>query len=89
MIYNSTESGKDSPLITRLKIVAYLHGDCVESLLTAKFKQEGVHGYYAQVQPIEKVKTDEVKEYQDLFFLVYSGAHVAVLHAHERVTSIK
>ena len=62
----------------------------MESLLTSKFSQEGVQIYYAQSQPIEKVKTDEVKEYQDIFFfLVYSGGNAAVLHAYKRVTSIK
>lgn len=36
----------------------------MESLLTAQFKQEGVHVYVAEMQPVEKVKTDKLKEYQ-------------------------
>ena len=35
----------------------------VKSLQTTQFIQEGVHVYVAKVQPLKKVKTDEVKEY--------------------------
>ena len=35
----------------------------VESLLTTQFKREGVHVCVAKVQPLQKVKTDGIKEY--------------------------
>ena len=45
----------------------------VESLLTAQLNQEGVHVYVAKVRPLDrplmKIKTDEGKEYYDLWFI--------------------
>ena len=35
----------------------------VESLLTTQFKREGVHVCVAKVLPLQKVKTDGIKEY--------------------------
>lgn len=42
----------------------------MESLLTSHLKQEGIHVYVANVRPFIKVKTDEGKEYYDLWFIV-------------------
>ena len=46
----------------------------VESLLTAQVNQEGVHVYVAKVRPLDrplmKIKTDEEKEYYDLWFIL-------------------
>ena len=43
---------------------------CVESLLTAELNQEGVHVYVAKMRPFMKIKTDEGKEYYDLWFIL-------------------
>ena len=55
----------------------------VESLLTAQLNQEGVHVYVAKVWPLMKIKTDEGKEYYDLWFILEGrGANRgSVLHA--------
>ena len=42
----------------------------VKSLLTSHLKQEGIHVYVASVRPFMKIKTDEGKEYYDLWFVV-------------------
>lgn len=42
----------------------------MESLLTSHLKKEGIHVYVANVPPFIKVKTDEGKEYYDLWFIV-------------------
>ena len=42
----------------------------VESLLTAQLNQEAVHVYVAKVRPFMKIKTDEGKEYYDLWFIL-------------------
>ena len=42
----------------------------MESLLTSHLKYEGIHVYVANVRPFMKVKTDEGKEYYDLWFIV-------------------
>ena len=42
----------------------------MESLLTSHLKKEGIHVYVANVRPFIKVKTDEGKEYYDLWFIV-------------------
>ena len=42
----------------------------MESLLTAQLNQEGVHVYIAKVRPFMKIKTDEGKEYYDLWFVL-------------------
>ena len=42
----------------------------MESLLTSHLKQEGIHVYVANVRPFIKLKTDEGKEYYDLWFIV-------------------
>ena len=42
----------------------------MESLLTAQLNQEGVHVYVAKVRPLMKIKTDEGKEYYDLWFIL-------------------
>ena len=42
----------------------------VESLLTAQLNHEGVHVYVAKVRPFMKIKTDEGKEYYDLWFIL-------------------
>ena len=44
----------------------------VESLLTAQLNHEGVHVYVAKVRPFMKIKTDEGKEYYDLWFILES-----------------
>ena len=45
----------------------------MESLLTTQLKQEGVHVYVAKVKPFMKLKTDEGKDYYDLWFILYFG----------------
>ena len=48
--------------------------------MESQFKQEGVHVYVAKEQPLKKVKTDEVKEYQDLcHFFLFILVHIAVV----------
>ena len=42
----------------------------MESLLTAQLNHEGVHVYVATVRPFMKIKTDEGKEYYDLWFIL-------------------
>ena len=42
----------------------------VESLLTAQLNQEDVHVYVAKVRPCMKIKTDEGKEQNDLWFVL-------------------
>jgi len=42
--------------------------------------QEGVHVYTAKVRPFMKTKTDEGKEYYDLWFILEDrGANLVVL----------
>ena len=42
----------------------------VESLLTTQLKQEEVHVYVAKVKPFMKLKTDDGKDYYDLWFIL-------------------
>lgn len=41
----------------------------MESLLISHLKQEEIHVYVANVRPFMKVKTDEGKEYYNLWFI--------------------
>ena len=71
LIYHSTEYDKQGLAAYksfedyRLFIDGY-----VESLLTAPLNQEGVHVYVAKVRPFMKTKTDEGKEFYDLWFIL-------------------
>ena len=40
-------------------------------MLTTQLKQEGVHVYVAKVKPFMKLKTDEGKDYYNLWFILY------------------
>ena len=56
---------------------------CLESLLTPQLKQEGVHVYVVKVKPFMKLKTDEGKDYYDLWFILYSVRTAAVYSKHD------
>ena len=71
MIYYSTDHNKRG--LAAYKSFDYYRlfdDDNVESLLTSHLKKEGIHVYVANVRPFIKVKTDEGKEYYDLWFIV-------------------
>ena len=58
---------RDSPLTSHFRL---FNDGYVESLLTAQLKQEGVHVYVGKGKPFMKLKTDEGKEYYDLWFIL-------------------
>ena len=71
LIYHSTDYNKQGLAAYKSFDDKRLFNDSyVESLLTAQLKQEGVHVYVAKVKPFMKLKTDEGKEYYDLWFIL-------------------
>ena len=71
LIYHSTDYDKQG-------LAAYKSFDnsrlfnngFVESLLATQLKQKGVHVYVAKVKPFMKLKTDDRKDYYDLWFIL-------------------
>ena len=53
----------------RLQVIWRFSDGYVESL-HAQLNQEGVHVYVSKVRPFMKIKTDEGKEYYDLWFII-------------------
>ena len=71
LIYHSTDYDKQGLAAYKSFDDYRLFNDgYVESLLTTQLKQEGVHVYVAKVKPFMKLKTDEGKEYYDLWFIL-------------------
>ena len=71
LIYHSTEYDKQGLAAYESFDDHRLFNDgCVESLLTAQLNHEGAHVYIATVRPLMKIKTDEGKEYYDLWFIL-------------------
>ena len=71
LIYHSTDYNKQGLAATKWFEDYRLFDDSyVESLLTSHLKYQGIHVYVANVRPFMKVKTDEGKEYYDLWFIV-------------------
>ena len=71
LIYHSTDYDKQ-------ELAAYksfnnyrlLNDGHVESLQTAQLNQESFYVYIAKVLPFMKIKTDEGKQYYDLWFIL-------------------
>ena len=71
LIYHSTDYDKQGLAAYKSFDDYRLFNDgYVESLLTTQLKHEGVHVYVAKVKPFMKLKTDEGKEYYDLWFIL-------------------
>ena len=71
LIYHSTDYDKQGLAAYKSFDDYRLFNDgYVESSLTAELNQEGVHVYVAKVRPFMKIKTDEGKEYYDLWFIL-------------------
>ena len=71
LIYHSTDYDKQGLAAYKSFDDYRLFNDgYVESLHTTQLKQEGVHVYVAKVKPFMKLKTDEGKEYYDLWFIL-------------------
>ena len=71
LIYDSTDYDKQGLAAYKSFEDYRLFNDgYVESLLTAHLNQEGVHVYVAKLWPFMKIKTDEGKEYYDLWFIL-------------------
>lgn len=71
LIYHSTDYDKQGLAAYKSFDDYRLFNDgYVESLLSAPLKHEGVHVYVAKVKPFMKIKTDEGKEYYDLWFIL-------------------
>ena len=71
LVYHSTDYDKQGLAAYKSFDDYRLFNDgYVESLLTTQLKQEGVHVYVAKVKPFMKLKTDEGKEYYDLWFIL-------------------
>ena len=71
LIYHSTDYDKQGLAAYKSFDDYRLFNDgYVESLLTAQLNQEGIHIYVAQVRPFMKMKTDEGKEFYDLWFIL-------------------
>ena len=71
LVYYSTEYDKQGLAAYKSFDDYRLFNDgYVESLLTAQLNQEGFHVYVAKVRPFMKIKTDEGKEYYDLWFIL-------------------
>ena len=71
LIYHSTDYDKQGLAAYKSFDEYRLFNDsCVESLLSAPLKHEGVHVYVAKVKAFMKLKTDEGKEYYDLWFIL-------------------
>ena len=71
LIYHSTEYDKQGLAAYKSFDDYRLFNDgYVESLLTAQLNHEGVHVYVAKVRPFMRIKTDEGKEYYDLWFIL-------------------
>jgi len=71
LIYHSTNYDKQGLAAYKSFDDSRLFNDSyVESLLATQLKQEGVHVYVAKVKPFMKLKTDDGKEYYDLWFIL-------------------
>ena len=71
LIYHSTDCDKQGLAAFKSFDDYRLFNDgYVESLLTAQLNQEGVHVYVAKVRPFMKIKTDEGKQYYNLWFVL-------------------
>ena len=84
LIYYSTDYDKQGLTAYKSFDDYRLFNDgCLESLLTTQLKQEGVHVYVAKKKPFMKLKTDEGKDYYDLWFILYSVRTAAVYSKHD------
>ena len=71
LIYHSTDYDKQGLAAYKSFDDYRLFDDgYVESFLTAHLNQEGIHVYVAKLRPFMKIKTDEGKEYYDLWFIL-------------------
>ena len=71
LIYHSTDYDKQGLAADKSFDDSRLFNDgYMESLLTTQLKQEGVHVYIAKVKPFMKLKTDDGKDYYDLWFIL-------------------
>ena len=71
LIYHSTEYDKQG-LAAYKSFDDYrlINDGYVESLQTVQLNEVGVHVYVAKVKPFMKIKTDEGKDYYNLWFIL-------------------
>ena len=72
LIYHSTHDDKQGPAAYKSfeDYRLFADGNVEPSLLTAQLNEEDVHVYVTKVRPFMKIKTDEGKEYYDLWFIL-------------------
>ena len=58
----------------------------MESLLTVQLNREGVYVYVAKVWSFMKIKTDEGKEYYNLWFILEGRGTIYVHNLHNSCT---